>query len=348
MATGFVAIDASASVRDWSPLLYWAVAQSRALRLSSLVAVVVAGEVAIEVPVEVAVEVAVEAPVDASEAIAAAYSVAAAAAFDAAQPLFCARVLVAAFSDVGAAVCEAADGTVLEDAARPRPAFLAYLNAFRTEAGLRPFAREDVAIAPPHTSALPPTASAAATPVKFIPADASTSAVPHECNTVVLGGTFDHLHHGHLILLSTAAMLAKQTLICGVYDFANSPHRLERKAHWTHMEPLSSRIAAVQTFLRLFKPALNYRVEGILDDFGPTRTEADMDAIVASAETETGCMAVNALRKENGLPLLDVYVIGVVGNPDLHSSSGVGDKISSSYLRAWISEHEPDGKPNAS
>ncbi|ORY37231.1 Nucleotidylyl transferase [Rhizoclosmatium globosum] len=158
--------------------------------------------------------------------------------------------------------------------------------------------------------------------------------------TVVLGGTFDHLHQGHLILLSMAALLAEEKLICGVYDFANTPQRLLKKANHEFMESLDARIKAVEEFLRLFKPNLQYRIEGILDDFGPTRNEPDMQVIVASGETEQGCLAVNKLRKENGLCELDIYLIGVVANPELEGkgSENFADKISSSFLRRYLSE----------
>ena len=36
-------------------------------------------------------------------------------------------------------------------------------------------------------------------------------------DSVALGGTFDHLHSGHKILLTSAALICKNRLICGVY-----------------------------------------------------------------------------------------------------------------------------------
>ncbi|KAJ3068894.1 hypothetical protein HDU98_008012 [Podochytrium sp. JEL0797] len=173
---------------------------------------------------------------------------------------------------------------------------------------------------------------------KLIPVDDQAMA---DRRVVVLGGTFDHLHQGHLILLSMAAFLAKEKLICGVYDYSETQERLLKKAHHQFMEPLEARIQAVTEFLNLFKPSITYRVEPILDDFGPTRTEVDVQAIVCSEETERGCFAVNELRRKNGLCLLDIYVIGCVGGND--AGGGVGgdsiqNKMSSSGIRKYLSE----------
>ncbi len=69
---------------------------------------------------------------------------------------------------------------------------------------------------------------------------------------VALGGTFDHLHAGHKILLSMAAFIASSKLIVGV----TAPALLTRKAHASVLQPLPVRSAAVRGFLSRFKPAL--------------------------------------------------------------------------------------------
>jgi pantetheine-phosphate adenylyltransferase len=98
-------------------------------------------------------------------------------------------------------------------------------------------------------------------------------------------GSFDHLHPGHKILLSTALSLATRKIIVGVSDAA----LLTKKAFADQLEPLPTRLARTERFCRLFRPGLEeYEVVPIQDVYGPTATEADVQALVLSQETTAG------------------------------------------------------------
>ncbi|GJJ12568.1 hypothetical protein Clacol_006811 [Clathrus columnatus] len=119
---------------------------------------------------------------------------------------------------------------------------------------------------------------------------------------VALGGTFDHLHSGHKILLSMAAWIAeKKDLI----------------------ESLDERMNAVLNFLTLFKPGVEYNLVPIVDVYGPTATDPDIQALVVSKETLSGASSN-----------LDV------DNMELLRKA----KLSSTYVRQWILKQRGGGE----
>jgi phosphopantetheine adenylyltransferase len=104
---------------------------------------------------------------------------------------------------------------------------------------------------------------------------------------VVLGGTFDYLHCGHKILLTMAAYLASQKVICGVSDLIGD--RLTKKKYYEVMQSLSLRLKQVIVFLQRIKRGIELQVVPIDDDYGPTKSEPRIDCIVGSLETKRGC-----------------------------------------------------------
>ncbi|KAJ7063422.1 hypothetical protein C8F01DRAFT_1250969 [Mycena amicta] len=157
---------------------------------------------------------------------------------------------------------------------------------------------------------------------------------------VALGGTFDHLHAGHKILLSMGAWLASQKLIVGVTDDA----LLVRKAHAEVLEPLSERIAAVRAFLNTFRPGLLYDIVPINDVYGPTGWDPNIQALVVSKETASGAASIASHRAEHGLPALETFTIDVISATDPNISDDNADlmkqaKMSSTYIREWIVNH---------
>ncbi|KZV84255.1 Nucleotidylyl transferase, partial [Exidia glandulosa HHB12029] len=164
---------------------------------------------------------------------------------------------------------------------------------------------------------------------------------------VALGGTFDHLHAGHKILLSMAASLASRKLIVGVTD----DNLLARKKNRHVLESLDTRIARTRSFLQLYKPGLELDIVPIQDVYGPTGWDADIQALVVSRETLPGATAIASHRKEKNLPQLEVFIINVVSRDaaeilgeSVDSDTLVQSKMSSTAIRQWIVDHPQDAQ----
>ncbi|KAM0277978.1 hypothetical protein ACHAQH_005432 [Verticillium albo-atrum] len=166
--------------------------------------------------------------------------------------------------------------------------------------------------------------------------------------TVCLGGTFDHLHPGHKLLLNAALLLLEVPqqgsgstckLIVGVTGDA----LLRNKKFAQYIQPWSQRAAAVVNFVASLvslqesgwsggmfpgHPAEEQTSVGmeaffrgrtvhvhcveIQDAFGPTITNEHVEALVVSGETWSGGQAVNDKRAEIGWKALDVYEVNVL------------------------------------
>ena len=113
------------------------------------------------------------------------------------------------------------------------------------------------------------------------------SPLPSLLPVAILGGTFDHLHVGHKILLSMGAWIASQKLIVGLTDDV----LLTKKPYKSVLEPFQLRAEKVLKFLKLFKPALTYDLVPITDVYGPTRWDPNIQALVVSKETLSGANA---------------------------------------------------------
>ncbi|KAK9363834.1 hypothetical protein V1504DRAFT_444726 [Lipomyces starkeyi] len=143
---------------------------------------------------------------------------------------------------------------------------------------------------------------------------------------VALGGTFDHLHDGHKILLTMAGFLARESLIIGVTGEA----LLQNKKYKEYLEPLTQRCAAVLDFLAYIYPTLHATTHEINDVYGQSVTIEAIDALVISGETRQGAKMVNDERRRRGFHALKIWEIDVVNGDANNQWAG---KLSSTDLR---------------
>eukprot|EP00796_Vickermania_ingenoplastis_P013223 gene13223-9069_t len=146
---------------------------------------------------------------------------------------------------------------------------------------------------------------------------------------VAVGGTFDRLHSGHKLLLSYAALYARDGLRVGIASDA----LLKNKKFKEYLQPFDTRKNQVVEFLRCVRRDLEPDVTVITDVCGGTDTAKELEAIVLSHETKKALAVINEARAAHLCPPLVGIVIPDVSRHD-------GSLITSTELRKTKGEEE--------
>ena len=136
---------------------------------------------------------------------------------------------------------------------------------------------------------------------------------------VVVGGTFDYLHDGHVAILSKAFELGERVLV----GICSDEMQLLLRKDAAGVQPLEVRMEALSKLLKAKGWLERADVCVISDPFGPAAEDEGLDAIVVSPETRARAEELNELRVSKGLRALDVVEIKFVLAEDGHPISSV-------------------------
>jgi pantetheine-phosphate adenylyltransferase len=137
---------------------------------------------------------------------------------------------------------------------------------------------------------------------------------------VVVGGTFDTLHAGHVKLLATATLIGDKILVGLTSDAFASTYKQYK------VKPFSVRLANLRSLLGLIAPDKEVVYTEIHDPYGPAVSDPRLEAIVASIETAPRAIAINEERAKRGLRPMELVIISTVRD-------GYGHVLSSTYIR---------------
>jgi pantetheine-phosphate adenylyltransferase len=154
---------------------------------------------------------------------------------------------------------------------------------------------------------------------------------PEQFDLVATGGTFDELHAGHRVLLARAFSLGRSVLIGVSSDnFAAARKGKSRLRH-----RFETRVEKLGHFIHDELGDVNFEIKELNDDFGPTISDRNIQAIVVSEETETKAHEINIIRSRKGFDPLVIVIVTMLKAKD-------GRPLSSSRIR--IGEIDRNGR----
>ena len=124
--------------------------------------------------------------------------------------------------------------------------------------------------------------------------------------TVATGGTFDHIHKGHIALL-TKSFEVGETVVIGV-----TSDSFALKEGKNPDQSYDERLRFLKALIRKKFPGRKYIIAKLDDYFGPGIASPDVQAIVVTRETAKRVPIANTLRGAKGYPPLDVVLVDYV------------------------------------
>jgi cytidyltransferase-like protein len=132
---------------------------------------------------------------------------------------------------------------------------------------------------------------------------------------VVVGGTFDYLHDGHVAILTKAFEIGERVII----GICSDEMQLLLRKDSAGIQLLDVRIPTLERLLRSQGWIDRADVKIISDAFGPALNDTEMEAIVVSPETKNRAEELNKLRGLMGLKQLEIvevpFVLAEDGKP---------------------------------
>ncbi len=138
---------------------------------------------------------------------------------------------------------------------------------------------------------------------------------------VATGGTFDVIHRGHLALLQKAFEVSESVII-GVTSDKFAAERGKKIAN-----NYSARTSGLSKLLDSMFKNQKYQIKKLNEDFGPALYTNNVEALIASKETDHKGTLLNKLRGEKGLKPVDVVTVDLILAKD-------GKRISSTRIRS--------------
>jgi len=143
-------------------------------------------------------------------------------------------------------------------------------------------------------------------------------------NLVGLGGTFDHIHEGHKLLVKVALEVS-HNIVIGLA----TEELLKNKKYVSKIEDYETRKKNLHDFIKSFADLNRVEIVELNEPYGPPINEEEYEGIVVSQETYTTALKINKIREEKGFNPLIIIVIPIIKNND-------NEKISSTEIRKRI------------